>query len=80
MLNPSTVYPNPFSNSISVEIPKEPIHNVGIYNMMMQPQGNFVFTGSNSKVSLDLSSLKAGIHFIQINQKYWSKILKRIDE
>lgn len=80
MLNPTSVYPNPFSNSISIEIPKEPIHNVDIYNMMMQPQGNYVFTESNSKVSLDLSSLKAGIHFIQINQKYWSKILKRIDE
>jgi len=48
--------------------------------MMMQPQGNYVFTESNSKVSLDLSSLKAGIHFIKVNNKYWTKILKRIDE
>ncbi|MBK9483470.1 MAG: dienelactone hydrolase family protein [Bacteroidetes bacterium] len=80
MLNPTSVNPNPFSHTLSIEIPKEPIHNVAIYNMMMQPQGNYVFTGSNSKVSLDLSSLTAGIHFIKINQKYWSKILKRIDE
>jgi len=80
LLNPTSVYPNPFSHSISIEIPKEPIHNVDIYNMMMQPQGNYVFTESNSKVSLDFSSLKAGIHFIKVNNKYWTKILKRIDE
>lgn len=80
MLNPTSIYPNPFSHTLSIEIPKEPIHNVDIYNMMMQPQGNYVFTGSNSKVSLDLSSLTAGIHFIKVNNKYWSKILKRIDE
>ncbi len=79
-LNPTIIYPNPFTNSITVEIPKEYIHQVTIYNMMMQQQGNYVFTESNSKVSLDFSSLKTGIYFIKINNKYWTKILKRINE
>lgn len=80
MLNPISVYPNPFSNSITVEIPKEPIKKVALYNLMMQQQGSYIFTGSDSKVSLDLSSLKAGIYYIKINNKYWTKILKRINE
>jgi predicted dienelactone hydrolase len=78
--NPSKVYPNPFSNSISIEIPKEHIHHVAIYNVMMQLQGNYVFPESNSKVTLDFSSLNAGIHFIQINNKYWTKIVKRTNQ
>ncbi|MBK8145299.1 MAG: T9SS type A sorting domain-containing protein [Bacteroidetes bacterium] len=75
--NPSTVYPNPFSNSLTVELPKGKIQSVTIYNIMMQDQENYVFTEPNSKVTLDLTSLHAGIHFIQINNTYWTKIVKQ---
>ncbi len=74
--SPFVVFPNPFSNSLTLEMHNENISKVSIFNVMMQNAGEYIFAGTEGKVSVDLSALTTGIYFVRINNKYWEKILK----
>ncbi|MBA3898720.1 MAG: dienelactone hydrolase family protein [Bacteroidetes bacterium] len=74
--NTFKIFPNPFSSQLTLEMNKEHIRTVDIYNVVMENAGAFSFTGQDNKVMLDFSSLKNGIYFININNKYWKKVLK----
>lgn len=74
--NAFTVFPNPFSSSITIEMVDEPISSINIYSVVLQNVEEHTFSGANPKVVLDFNSLNNGIYFIKINNKYWKKVLK----
>jgi hypothetical protein len=74
--NAFTVFPNPFSSSITIEMIDEPISSINIYNVVLQNVEEHTFSGANPKAVLDFNSLNNGIYFIKINNKYWKKVLK----
>ena len=74
--DPFSVYPNPFSDLITLEMQDENINRVDLYNVMMQNNGKHLFADNDRKVTLDFSSLANGFYFIRINKKYFKKIMK----
>lgn len=74
--NMISVFPNPFSNLLNVEIKNEDINKIIIYNVMMQNAGEYNFTSSTNIATLDFSAQENGIYFVRINNKYWKKIVK----
>jgi predicted dienelactone hydrolase len=71
-----SVFPNPFSNLLTLEMHHENIRSVNLYNAVMQNAGEYLFAETDRKLTVDFSSLANGIYFIKINDRYWKKILK----
>ncbi len=71
--NDLSLYPNPVSNDLSV-ISNEKINNVIITNVL----GQLLYVGdyNSKKVEVDVSGLKAGLYFININQSKIKKFVK----
>lgn len=74
---PCKVFPNPFSTHITFEMQHETIRRVDMYNATMQNVGEYMFVEADNKATIDFSSLKNGIYFVRINNRYWKKMLKR---
>lgn len=74
--NMSTVFPNPFSKQLTLEVDNEPIEDVSIYNSMQQEVAYYSFKALNNKETIDLNKLESGIYFMKINNNHWQKIVK----
>lgn len=74
--NMSTVFPNPFSKQLTLEVDNEPIEDVSIYNSMQQEVAYYSFKALNNKETIDLNKLENGIYFMKINNNHWQKIVK----
>jgi hypothetical protein len=74
--NNCTFFPNPFTNTVNIEIINEDIKTIEIYNVLFEKISQITLAGVNSKESFDFSSLGNSIYFFKINNKYWKKILK----
>jgi hypothetical protein len=74
--NRCIVFPNPFSKSISFELPGEQIEQIAVYSLTMQKILEMSCSGAQSKIDLDFSFLDAGAYFVCINNKHWNKVLK----
>jgi len=70
------VYPNPFSDELTLEMHQGQIQRLELYNGMMQLAGTYLFDAVDRSVTLDCSALSNGIYFMKINNKYWKKVLK----
>lgn len=77
----ANVFPNPFNNELKIEINKENLLNISIFNAM----GQLIIisptlTSINNKqiISYNTSSLKKGIYFIQIKTTTKNSITKMI--
>ena len=74
--NMSTVFPNPFSKQLTLEVDNEPIEDISIYNSMQQEVAYYSFKALNNKETIDLNKLENGIYFMKINNNHWQKIVK----
>ena len=74
--DPFSVYPNPFSSLLTLEMQNENIRSVYLYNVMMQNAGEYSSDEARSNMTVDFSSLSNGIYFMRINNRYWKKIIK----
>ena len=74
--NKSTVFPNPFSSSLTMELEKEPIKEIRIYNVMMQEVALYSFESLNYKETVDFTVQECGVYFMNINNNHWHKIVK----
>jgi dienelactone hydrolase len=74
--NKSTVFPNPFSTQLTLELEKEPIKEIRIYNVMMQQVTLYLFETMNSIETVDFTALESGVYFMKINNNHWQKIVK----
>src|SRR6218665_117939 len=77
--NAIRIYPNPVSNSLSLDLPNAPsleIRNISISNIL----GQTVYSTSERNSAVDVSSLKAGIYLLSIktNEGDWNgKFIKQ---
>lgn len=71
------VYPNPFSKNLSISIPNQvEITKIEIFNTL----GQTVYSSSENKTSLELSSLKSGLYILNLETnlgKATFKIVKK---
>lgn len=74
--NMSTVFPNPFSKQLTLEVDNEPIEDISICNSMQQEVAYYSFKALNNKETIDLNKLENGIYFMKINNNHWQKIVK----
>lgn len=74
--NKSTVFPNPFSSQLTLELEKEPIKEIRIYNVMMQEVTVYSFESLNTKEKVDFPAQECGVYFMNINNNHWHKIVK----
>ena len=71
-----TVFPNPFSNQVTMELKNEPIFKIEVYNGMMQHAGAYLFSNVKNKETVDFTAFDSGIYFVKVNNTYWEKIVK----
>ena len=75
------VYPNPATNSITMEIKKDSHgkETVSIYNMQGQLMMHQIFPGQN-KITMDVKHLPAGIYFVEIQMETGRETRKLVIE
>tara|TARA_R110002126_G_scaffold291752_1_gene456842 strand:+ start:18626 stop:20290 length:1665 start_codon:yes stop_codon:yes gene_type:complete len=68
------IYPNPSKNSITIKASKSTVNSIKIFGI----SGNLLIEKSTNykNLEVDVSKLKAGVYFIQINNKVVKKIAK----
>ena len=60
------IYPNPFNNTISIDIADPQAHQVAVFNVM----GERVFVNRFHKhAAIDLSSFSKGLYFLRLDNK-----------
>ena len=73
------IFPNPFTNVITIEGPEDEFENLKIYNsigqMVRDVPFNDLFVAPNKK-EIDVSELAVGVYYIK-TKTYQTKILKR---
>ncbi len=69
------IYPNPATNSITINSQFEPVSSISIYDI----GGKLLFNETNlnsTNKTVDISMLSNGIYFIQMNNKLTKKLIK----
>lgn len=75
--NSITIYPNPTTDSISIET-STPIINIGLYNLLGQKV--LSITPSATNINVDLSDIKEGTYFLKVDFKDESKAVKVVKQ
>jgi choice-of-anchor B domain-containing protein len=70
------LFPNPASDQLNITSEKNPIEHLRITNVLGQTVFN-IDTGSETLVTLDISSLESGLYFVAVNNSVTKKILKK---
>ncbi|MEI6489222.1 MAG: T9SS type A sorting domain-containing protein [Bacteroidota bacterium] len=63
--NNVSVYPNPASNTITIESTKCKVQSIKIYNVLGEQVNSLKLTG-NSKIEIDVSNLTQGVYFVEV--------------
>ncbi len=71
-----SLYPNPCSSFMTVETPNDRIRSVMLYNTTKQFVHEFLFTDTDGRERIDLSSLPDGMYFISINNGAYQRLVK----
>jgi len=75
-----TVFPNPATNTITIEFPKAVVSNIAIYNLL----GEEVYSTTNNKQqttnNIDVSALPSGVYFIKATTEKGVVVRKFIKE
>ena len=73
-----TVYPNPFSNQLTIEGNKEEMEEYHLYNLLGNDVTNQIRTvqSNNRSVVLDVSTLQSGVYFVKTKTQL-SKVFKK---
>jgi dienelactone hydrolase len=75
-VHPATIFPNPFSELLTIVSENESIRSINVFNSFFQIEKEYNFENIMMKETIDLSSLRDGIYFLKINNDYWRKIIK----
>ena len=79
----ANVYPNPVSNTLNVEI-ESTVADEAIAMLLYDARGVLVYrqliklSGNTKLETIDMTAIKAGIHFLQINYANKKQVVKRI--
>lgn len=71
-----SVFPNPTGEFLTIEHSLVKTKNIFIYDVTKKKVLEYTVTSNLPKTSLNISSLKPGIYFVIVNEKYWAKFLK----
>jgi hypothetical protein len=74
------VYPNPTNSELHVELTKETIHTVSLYNMSGQMVKQVVIEDKTNATEISIEDLPVGMYMIELDseyKKYSKKILKK---
>jgi hypothetical protein len=75
-----TVFPNPATNTITIEFPKAVVSNIAIYNLL----GEEVFSTTNNKLettnNIDVSALPGGVYIVEVKSPQVYKVGKFVKE
>ena len=78
--NPLTVYPNPTSSHITLELPSTETYLVNLSDVAGRLIRNEYIQSSNKKIMIDITNLSSGVYRLTLssgNKKYTAKILKQ---
>jgi len=60
-----SVYPNPATNTITIESTKSKVQSIKIYDVLGE-EVNSLKPKGNSKIEMDISTWKAGVYYVQV--------------
>lgn len=69
-----SIYPNPANNVLNIASKHSPINSVAIYNVLGQEVNRYNFSDSISE-TINISSLKAGLYMVQINNSTTKRLI-----